>query len=127
MAAKCSVIGIGTDIGGSIRLPAAFSGSYSYKPSTRRMCISGMRVLHVAWEGNMNLVVTNGPMGRCVNDLSTMMKVLLKEEVYKQAPLEAKDIYFNPRSWDEKLYENKPKLRIGFFKSLRITPASEAN
>lgn len=41
LAGKCSVIGIGTDIGGSIRFPSGFNGVYGYKPSTRRICIQG--------------------------------------------------------------------------------------
>ena len=32
-----SVLGVGSDIGGSIRSPAAFSGCHGLRPSTRRI------------------------------------------------------------------------------------------
>ena len=33
LSSAASVIGIGTDIGGSIRIPSAFCGIYGHKPS----------------------------------------------------------------------------------------------
>lgn len=36
IAAQCSPIGIGTDVGGSLRIPAEFCGIYSLKPCEKR-------------------------------------------------------------------------------------------
>lgn len=41
VAGRCSPIGIGSDIGGSLRIPAEFCGVYSLKPSSRRYSILG--------------------------------------------------------------------------------------
>ena len=37
IAANCSPIGLGSDIGGSLRIPAAFCGIYSLKVGERRL------------------------------------------------------------------------------------------
>ena len=60
---KCSIIGIGSDIGGSIRFPSGFNGVYGYKPCTKRVCIGGKVRLHPVIAGYKNLVTTNGPLG----------------------------------------------------------------
>lgn len=63
LSKKCSLIGVGTDIGGSIRIPASFNGICGYKPSTKRICIGGVKKLHIGYLGGRNMVTSNGPMG----------------------------------------------------------------
>lgn len=41
LASACSVIGIGSDIGGSIRIPAFFNGIYGHKSSYGLISIRG--------------------------------------------------------------------------------------
>lgn len=45
LAAACSVIGVGSDIGGSIRMPAFFNGIFGHKPSPGNVNMIGRGVL----------------------------------------------------------------------------------
>ena len=44
VAAGCSIMGVGSDIGGSIRNPAHFSGVCGFKPTPQRMTRKGCAI-----------------------------------------------------------------------------------
>jgi amidase len=66
LAMHGSPLGIGTDIGGSIRVPSAFCGTYGFKPTIGRLPHSGLSGLH---EGMHNIVGVVGPLARSIEDL----------------------------------------------------------
>lgn len=73
IAAGGSPLGLGSDIAGSVRIPAALNGCVSLKPTAGRVP-SGDHVPEVTGEiGNWN---TAGPMARRVEDLALAMSVL---------------------------------------------------
>lgn len=43
LAARCVPFSVGTDLGGSIRIPAHFNGVYALKPTAWRMPNQGVR------------------------------------------------------------------------------------
>jgi fatty acid amide hydrolase 2 len=43
-----SVFGVGSDIGGSIRMPAAFCGTYAHKPSSGLLPLTGQFPIYAA-------------------------------------------------------------------------------
>lgn len=71
-----SVFGIGSDIGGSIRSPAAFSGCFGLRPTTHRVSMEGSTS---SLGGQETIQAVFGPLARTVEDIETMMKTYLNE------------------------------------------------
>ena len=116
LAARCSVVGIGSDIAGSIRIPAAFNGVYGMKPSSGRVSVRGEVEPLGEPRGQINVQVCKGPLARSVDDLIVMLKVLCSN--YDDIDPRAKDYYW--RQVDLKPIPDKKILRIGYFDSLNI-------
>jgi fatty acid amide hydrolase len=73
VAAGASPLGLGNDIGGSLRIPAAFCGIASIKPTAGRVpdhCSHGLPV------GQRGITAQAGPMAKHVEDLTMMLGVL---------------------------------------------------
>src|ERR1700728_4406214 len=73
IAAGASPLGLGNDLGGSLRIPAAFCGITSIKPTAGRTpdhCAHGLPV------GQRAIVSQVGPMARYVDDLTMGLRVL---------------------------------------------------
>jgi len=80
LSACGSPLGIGSDIGGSIRMPAFFNGIFGHKPTTG--VVSNYEQQPVAEKVLQNFLVT-GPMSRHCSDLLPMYKVLAGANVDK--------------------------------------------
>ncbi|KZO96419.1 amidase [Calocera viscosa TUFC12733] len=83
IAAHGSPLGLGTDIGGSIRTPAAFSGLYGFKPSVARMPHAG---LMGSQAGMDNMVGALGPIATSARDLELFSRVMLQYEPWFLEP-----------------------------------------
>ncbi|MBL8683340.1 MAG: amidase [Myxococcales bacterium] len=68
-----SMLGIGTDIGGSIRLPAHFSGCVGFKPTQDRLPNRG---LVAGIPGQEAIRSQCGPMARSVDDIALFLRAL---------------------------------------------------
>ncbi|XP_025266444.1 fatty-acid amide hydrolase 2-like [Camponotus floridanus] len=74
LGAGASVIGIGSDIAGSIRLPALFNGIFGHKPTAE--IISNIGYIPESEDKLYQKLLTFGPMTRYAEDLGVFMKVL---------------------------------------------------
>ncbi|KAK4051159.1 hypothetical protein OIV83_002981 [Microbotryomycetes sp. JL201] len=78
LASDASVIGIGSDIGGSLRIPAHYSGCFGLKPCRGRFPVKGCANPNGGFEA---IISTMGPMGRSVSDLEILTRVFADESV----------------------------------------------
>ncbi|XP_078520207.1 fatty-acid amide hydrolase 2 [Lissotriton helveticus] len=80
LAAAGSVIGVGSDIGGSIRMPAFFNGVYGHKPTTGLVPNEGQFPIAV---GPRVEFMCTGPMCRYAEDLDPLLRVMAGTEINK--------------------------------------------
>uniref|UniRef100_A0A8C6Z3H0 Fatty acid amide hydrolase 2 n=1 Tax=Nothoprocta perdicaria TaxID=30464 RepID=A0A8C6Z3H0_NOTPE len=80
LAAACSVIGVGSDIGGSIRMPAFFNGVFGHKPTTGVVPNDGQ---FPNAQGMRTSFLCTGPMCRYAEDLEPMLRVMAGPGVAK--------------------------------------------
>ncbi|EXJ60028.1 hypothetical protein A1O7_04177 [Cladophialophora yegresii CBS 114405] len=84
VAMKGSVLGVGTDIGGSIRGPAAFCGIYGFKPTSYTLPMKHM--IAAPFPAELNVLCSIGPMGRSLRDMDLMTKGILAAKPHLEDP-----------------------------------------
>ena len=80
IAAGFSALEVGSDIGGSIRVPAAFCGVFGHKPSDTALPRSGQFPLPPTPNPAMIMGV-QGPLGRSAEDLELAMDILAGADI----------------------------------------------
>lgn len=84
LAMKGSVFGMGSDIGGSIRVPAAFCGIYGFKPTTNLLPRKDGFLGGSA--GELTVPATWGPMSRSLRDMDLFMSVYSAAQPWRADP-----------------------------------------
>ena len=122
-----SCLGVGTDIGGSIRIPAHNNGICGFKPSAERFTQKGSRAAR--YDGKNGQVVirsTSGPLARSVDDLVLYMKAVCGNNLMNHV-----DPYRPPLEFNDKMYTDTRStcgsptpLKIGYFSSCEYFPTS---
>src|SRR5690606_37525743 len=77
LVAGGSFIGVGTDLAGSLRIPAHFTGIYSFKPTAERFPNEGQNTCN---KGLETIKATTGPMAHDVQSLEFFMKTIIDQE-----------------------------------------------
>ncbi|RDL36985.1 putative glutamyl-tRNA(Gln) amidotransferase subunit A [Venustampulla echinocandica] len=83
---KGSPVGLGTDIGGSIRIPAAFNGLYGIRPSSGRLPYGGMSN---SMDGQNTILSVTGPLATSIGALRLTIKAVLSQSPWLHDPLVA--------------------------------------
>lgn len=81
VAFRGSILGVGTDIAGSIRIPALCCGVYGFKPTIDRIPFGGQ--VSGAKEGLPGLKPAAGPLGHSIDDLELFMSTVLNAEPWR--------------------------------------------
>jgi fatty acid amide hydrolase len=121
VAARCSPLGIGSDIARSLRIPSAFCGIYTIKPTPERMPFRGLYTGQWHNQEPMDAVVkvSIGPLGRCTEDLVQVLRIWLSSRSFQLDPT------IVPLSFNEAAYNSTKKLKIGYFTSFPYFDAAE--
>jgi fatty acid amide hydrolase len=117
IAAGLSPLGVGTDIGGSIRVPCAYTGIAGLKPTLDRWSNLGSNTSMLGQEGIRSQL---GPMARSAKDIALAFQTIDPRAMSRRdgrvPPLPAGD----PAKVDVS------QLRVGFFSDDGVIPASAA-
>lgn len=113
-----SRIGIGSDVAGSVRVPAHFSGCYSLRCSTGRWPKMGMNTSMPGQEGIPSVF---SPMTRTLDDLVYFSRALIGMQPWKW------DHSVHPLEWDvnaERTMKEKKVFKVGVMRTDRaLEPA----
>jgi Asp-tRNA(Asn)/Glu-tRNA(Gln) amidotransferase A subunit family amidase len=100
ITACLSPVGLGSDLAGSIRIPAHFCGIAGLKPTAGRVSSAGQFPPSI---GPYSLGAAIGPMARCIQDLQLLFGVLVGSETPTNTP----DHYrLGMRGWRVAWYAN---------------------
>lgn len=107
IAMRGSVLGVGTDVGGSIRIPAMCNGLYGIKPSWQRIPYAGQEGGVLPGSSKVALPASAGPLAHSMRDLE-----LFFGAVSSQSPWEI-DPDVLPSPWASLSTISKPCPTIG--------------
>jgi Asp-tRNA(Asn)/Glu-tRNA(Gln) amidotransferase A subunit family amidase len=113
IAAGMSAGGVGSDGGGSIRVPAHFSGICGLKPTPGRIPATGHYPVSA---GPFALIGVVGPMARTVSDLKVLFQVMQGPDVGDTCAVPV------PLRWPSE--DETRTLRVGYFEDDGRTPVT---
>lgn len=115
-----SVVGIGSDLAGSIRIPANFCGIFGHKPTPFVVSTEGM---YPAVKGEREKLLGVGPMTRYACDLIPMLKIMGGNKIDrlrldKPVDLNKLKVYFTDDLGDPLAAKCSPEILEVFYKAI---------
>ncbi|KAF2089205.1 putative glutamyl-tRNA amidotransferase subunit A [Saccharata proteae CBS 121410] len=110
---KASVMGIGTDIGGSIRSPAANNGVYGLRPTSYRLPNSG---LCATMKGQEQVVPCIGPLSSSLEGIKLFCKTLVESKPWLDNPALTPMEWRDQVDWLAQGKDGKRKLKVAVMK-----------
>lgn len=117
VAAGMSPFGVGSDIGGSVRSPAALCGVCALKPTLDLLPIRGLQGVLRGQEAVRSMI---GTLARSVDDLARFYAAL------PRARMAALDPRVPPLPWEEPTDTDLRALRVGFYTDDGVLPVSSS-
>ncbi|MGZ3780211.1 MAG: amidase [Pseudobdellovibrionaceae bacterium] len=103
LGAGASPMGLGSDIGGSIRMPAFFCGVFGHKPSRHLLPLTGHFPFTLENIKNLHSgkypFTSMGPMSRKAADLYPMLKILMGADGYDTETLKNPQLEERTQEW----------------------------
>ncbi|PSK48613.1 hypothetical protein B9Z65_127 [Elsinoe australis] len=114
VAMRGSLLGVGTDVGGSVRIPAMCNGLVGVKPSHGRVAYAGQEGGARAGTEVVGVRASAGPIARSVRDCELFMRVVVGQRGWERDPEVV------PLDW-RGVQARKEKLRIGVIRTDGVT------
>ncbi|KAG8545752.1 hypothetical protein GDO81_020379 [Engystomops pustulosus] len=115
ISSRGSILGFGSDIGGSLRFPSAFCGVCAFKPTGNRLSKIG---LVSSCPGQKSVSAMLGPIARDVDSLVVAMRALLCDDMFQLDPT------VPPIPFNDEVFSSTRPLRIGYYETDGSTMAT---
>jgi amidase len=130
LALRGSILGVGTDIGGSIRVPSVCNGIYGFRPSVG--LVPHGRVRDLTPPGTDGVRSTAGPMSTSLRDCSLFLKSILQADtwMYDSTSISIPWMDLKPRhklrigvALNDGMYTPSPPIRRGLKQAVDLLRA----
>ncbi|KAF1819847.1 amidase [Dissoconium aciculare CBS 342.82] len=113
LALRGSILGVGTDVGGSIRIPAACNALFGIKPSHGRVPFAGQENGHKPGSSKLMIEATAGPLSQSLRSCEMFLRVVLDASTHTSDP----DVL--PQDWSQQvsLRTSKRRIRVGIIRT----------
>ncbi|KAL8951925.1 MAG: hypothetical protein Q9222_002109, partial [Ikaeria aurantiellina] len=113
-----SVMGVGTDVGGSVRIPAFVNRIMGFKPSEGRISIKGTSTGQPDAGGQVGLQAIVGPIARTLDDINLFMETVERGRMWDVDPdVKREEGWWSHHpcigSLESKMQRGKEEVKVG--------------